>query len=151
MLVATSYAASGDRIDTCNFYVSDLTPKAINTIVITSAAGGAMTVNQFYTIRFVFTLTDTLSQTDTLTLVFPTGSVVNFLQPTVSSNFTSSTLVSSFEPATLTLYVSIQNSNYNFSKNTILYLSVGSYQAPPSIEATLDFKLTAYRNNQKKL
>lgn len=96
LLIATSYSSSGYKIDTCNFYVSDLTPKTLNIVTISTSTGGLMTVNLFYTIRVTFTLTDTLAQTDTLTVVFPTGSVVNFNSATVTTNFSNAVASSSF-------------------------------------------------------
>ncbi len=96
VLVATSYSSTGYKIDSCNFYVSDLTPKTINVVSITTSSGGLMTVNLFYTIRLTFTLTDTLAQTDTLTVVFPSGSVVNFNNLTVTTNFSNAVSSATF-------------------------------------------------------
>lgn len=55
-----------------------------------------MTVNLFYTIRLTFTLTDTLAQTDRLTVVFPSGSVVNFNNLTVTTNFSNAVSSATF-------------------------------------------------------
>ena len=132
VITATSYTADGYKIDTCNFYVSDLTPKSMPSISITSFAGTSMTVNQVYTIRFNFVITDTLSQTDTFGIVFPAGSVVNFASTSVLSNFSSSGIVSNFESATLTFTLSLSNPQYTFVRGTTLYIALGSYKAPPS-------------------
>ena len=135
VLVATSYTASGEKIDSCNFYVNDLTPRALSAITITNSVGGSMVVNQFYTLRLVFSISDTVSQTDTITLTFPTGSMINFVSSTVNTNFSSSVvnINSLYEPASLTLYLNLSNSNTIFPRNTVFYLNIGSYQAPPSI------------------
>lgn len=76
--------------------MSDLTPKVLNVVTIATSTGGLMTINQFYTIRVTFTLTDTLAQTDTLTVAFPTGSIVNFNSATVTTNFSNAVASSSF-------------------------------------------------------
>lgn len=76
--------------------MSDLTPKALTTISVSNNSVGGLVVNQFYTIRFTFVLTDTISQTDTITVVFPSGSVVNFVSSTVSANWTNSIASTSF-------------------------------------------------------
>lgn len=132
LLVATSYSSEGYKIDTCNFYVSDLTPKALTSITISSSSGSSMVVNQYYTIRFTVVLSDTLSQSDTFTIVFPTGSILNFNSGTVSSNVSTSGISSNYEPATLTLYLSFLNPQYTFARNTIINFNVGTYRAPPS-------------------
>lgn len=110
-----------------------------------------MTVNQVYTIRFNFVITDTLSQADTFGIVFPAGSVVNFASTSVLSNFSSSGIVSNFESATLTFTLSLSNPQYTFVRGTTLYIALGSYKAPPSTQPTSNFQITAYRFNFPKL
>jgi hypothetical protein len=135
LLTATSYSGSGFKIDTCNFYVTNLTPTLITNMNISSSLGSSMIVNQFYTLRFLFVIPDTLSQTDTMTLVLPTGSVINYLSSTVNTNFTTSTsnMNATYSTGIRTLFISLSNSFVNISRNSIIYLNIGSYQAPPSI------------------
>lgn len=151
LISATSYSSDGYQIDRCDFYVSDLTPKALTTISVSNNSVGGLVVNQFYTIRFTFVLTDTISQTDTITVVFPSGSVVNFVSSTVSANWTNSIASTSFQPSSLTLYVTVTNLNRRFNRGDTLILTVGNYQAPPSIQPTSNFVLTIYKNGYKKL
>jgi len=153
LLTATSYTGSGFKIDTCNFYVTNLTPALITNMNISSSLGGSMIVNQFYTLRFLFVIPDTLSQTDTMTLVLPTGSVINYLSSTVNTNFTTSTsnMNATYSAGILTLFIRLSNSFVNISRNSIIYLNIGSYQAPPSIEPTQNFVLSVFRNNNIKM
>lgn len=98
-MIATSYSADGFKIDTCNFYVSDLTPKPLTNITITSSTGTSMIVNQFYSLKFTFVLTDTFSQTDTIHVVLPSGSTFNFnfnVSTSLSSSTTSAGVTSNY-------------------------------------------------------
>ena len=62
-IVITSYI-DGSKIDTCTTYATGLTPSALSTITILTTGGTDLTVNTEYTIRFNFSLVDTLSQAD---------------------------------------------------------------------------------------
>lgn len=92
-----------------------------------------MVVNQLYTIRFTVTLTDTLAQSDTIKVVFPSGTSMNFTAGTVTSNGSTSGIVSGYETATNTLSMAFVNPQYSFARNQVLYWNVGIYKAPPSI------------------
>ena len=99
ILVATSYSSDGYKIDTCNFYVSDLTPKVLTNITITNANTASMIVNQFYSLKFTFVLTDTFSQSDTIRLFLPSGSTFNFnsnVSTSLSSNTNSTGVTSNY-------------------------------------------------------
>lgn len=115
--------------------MSGLTPTTITNMNITNSLGGSMIVNQYYTLRIIFVLPDTLSQTDTLTLVLPTGSVINYISSTVATNFSASVnnIIASYSTGTQTFFMSIANSSVILPKSSIIFINIGSYQAPPSI------------------
>ena len=137
---------NGFDIDTCQVYISDLTPKTLTTIALASSSGSSMVVNTFYTIRFTFTLADTLSQTDYLTVVFPASTTMSFSTSTINSNFGVNASSSTYSSSTYTLTLRMINQGRTFGEGTSLQFTVGSYQAPPSIQPTSDFTLTIWKN-----
>lgn len=142
---------NGNQIDSCSFYVSDLTPKSLTSISLTSSTGAAMVVNALYTIRFTFTLTDTLSQTDTITVAFPAGTTMVFSTGTIVSNFGINPSASSYDEDSRTLTLSMTNQGRTFSRGSSVQFQVGSYKAPPSISPTSAFTLTIWKNNYRKM
>ena len=130
-LTISSYI-EGSPIDSCSVYVSDLTPKTITTLAISSSSGSSIIVNAFYTIRFTFTLTDTLSQTDTITLTFPDETSLVFSSSLINSNFGANASSAVYDEDSLTLTMSIVNQGRTFAKGTSIQFTIGSYKAPPS-------------------
>lgn len=146
----TSYI-SGSQIDTCSAYVSGLSPKPISGVTITSSTGATIVVNKQYLLRFTFTLTDTLSQTDTITINFPASTQLSFSTTTVSSNFSVFPSNATYDSTTLNLYLYMQNQGRTFASGSVLILTIGTYTAPPSIETTSAFTLSIYRNGFIKM
>lgn len=131
-IIITS-SVSGAQIDTCTTYVSNLIPKTMPSISISSSTGSAIVVNKQYLLRFTFTLADTIAQTDTLVLNFPAGSNLVFSTSTVTSNFGVYPLTATYDTNTLNLNLYMQNQARTFPAGSSLILTIGTYTAPPSI------------------
>lgn len=105
----------------------------ITTISITSSNSSIITVNKQYLLRFSFVIPDTIAQTDTITLNFPSGTQLAFSTSTISSNFSVNPATAIFDSTNLILYLSMLNQGRTFSSGTTLVLTIGTYTAPPSI------------------
>ena len=108
-----------------------------------------MVVNSPYTVKFTFTLPDTLSQSDTLTIKFPTGTSMTFSTGTVASNFGLTSSATTYDSATQT--VSLGQSSRTINRLTSMFFQFGSYTAPTSILPTTDFTLTVWNSGYMKM
>ncbi len=148
-ITITSYVL-GSKIDTCTTYVSNLTPKPMTSLSI-SSSNGTIFVNKQYSLRFTITVSDTISQTDTMTINFPTGTQLTFSASTVSSNFSVLPASSTYDSNSLNLNLYMQNQNRVFPAGSVLVLTMGTYTAPPSINPTGTFTFTFYQNLWPKM
>lgn len=65
LIVISSMDSSGDQINICSEYISDIAPNVMPTAMITITNGGQpLTVNQQYTIRFMFQTVDVFAVSD---------------------------------------------------------------------------------------
>lgn len=131
-ITITSYI-NGSAIDTCTVYVSNLAPKPITSISIVSSTGVSIIVNRQYLLKFSFTISDTVAQTDTMTITFPTPSAIAFSNINLSSNFSILTPNATYDISSGILYLVMQNLNRTFPGGTVLVLTVGTYTAPSTI------------------
>lgn len=109
IILVTTYTFAGYAIDSCNATVSGLSPKTIDStsFSIYKSDGGDMTVNQQYSITFDVTLTDPMSSSDYITVVFPTGTtVVNFGTAIMGGKMGVNSAASTFSSPKLTVYFS---------------------------------------------
>jgi hypothetical protein len=74
----TSLMSQGP-LDSCIAYVTGLAPKAINDLSISTSDGSTITINKNYQLIVTFILTDTISSTDTLYLIFPSSSKLTII------------------------------------------------------------------------
>jgi hypothetical protein len=88
-------------------------------------------VNGVYTIKFSFTISDTVSNTDTITIAFPVPSSMSYDNGTINSNFNISSSITTYNLTSgiLSIYMNVSRI---FAQNTSLILNVGNYTAPPS-------------------
>ena len=110
-----------------------------------------MVVNSPYNIKFSFTLPDTMSQTDTLTITFPSGTELTFSTGTVVSNFGVIPASSVYDAVTLKLTFTMAQQGRTFSVGTSQSIQFGSYKAPPSTLPTTAFTLTVWNSGYKKM
>jgi hypothetical protein len=147
----TSYI-DGSSLDICTTYVTNLSPKPITNISIinSKANDSSMIVNGLYTIKFLFTISDTLATDDTVTVVFPVPSSLTLDISQVASSFSvlaTSTKYNSTN-GTLSIYMT---SSRTYSSNTQQFLNVGNYTAPPTTLTTDDFTISIFRNGYIKM
>jgi hypothetical protein len=146
----TSYI-SGSRLDTCSVFVSNLSPKPMVSLSISSSNNTSIIVNRQYNLRFTMTLSDTIAQTDTIVINFPTGTQLALNTSTVSSNFSIFPGNATYDSNNLNLNLFMQNQNRTFGAGVVLVVSIGTYTAPPSIFPTGTFTFTFIQNNFPKM
>lgn len=127
--------------------MTDLIPNEMSSSKITITNGGSpLTVNQQYTIRFMFETVDAFALTDYFEIEFPTGSVFTFNSNVLSGGITLVKTNATYANNVLRCYMNPLLSVKNYTSPFTMYISVGSYTAPPSIESTGNFKISILRN-----
>lgn len=101
-------------------------------ITIASSTGSTIIINKQYSLRFSFILPDTLAQNDTITLVFPSGSIFSLSVSNISSNFSVNPNSTAYDVTTTTMNLFMTNQGRTFGMGSLLVLTVGTYTAPPS-------------------
>jgi hypothetical protein len=101
-------------------------------ITITNG-GAALTVNQPYTIRFMFETVDAFALTDYFEIEFPTGSIFSFNANALSGGITLIKTNATYSNNILRCYMNPLLSVKNYTSPFTMYISAGTYTAPPSI------------------
>lgn len=101
---------------------------------ITITNGGLpLTVNQQYTIRFMFETVDTFNLNDYFEIEFPPESIFSFNPNTLSGGITLVRPNATYSTSILRCYMNPLLSVKNYVAPFIMFISVGTYTAPPSI------------------
>ncbi len=108
----------------------------------------AFTINTNVVIQFDFVLVDTISRTNYIVVVFPSGSIVNYrnyaCQLTFANNVTYSNITNQ-----LTFYQTTNSSNRNIG--TTINLRIQSYTTPSSVRTTPPFYVYIMNGNGYKM
>jgi len=100
---------------------------------ITITNGGLpLTVNQQYTVRFMFETVDAFALTDYFEIEFPTGSIFSFNPNSLIGGITILKTSATFSGNVLRCYMNTLLSVKNYTSPFTMYISAGSYTAPPS-------------------
>lgn len=92
-----------------------------------------MTVNLQYTIRFMFETIDSFALTDYFEIEFPSGSVFNFNPNLLSGGITLIRTNATYASNILRCYMNPLLSVKNYTAPFTMFISAGTYTAPPSI------------------
>jgi hypothetical protein len=98
-------------------------------------------------LRFSFTITDTISNKDSVLITFPTGTNINYVTYTSTLKMQSV----SYNPSTLTLQMTQNTTNPNYFAGTAINITFIRYQAGPSIRPTQPITLSIINNNYQKM
>lgn len=114
---------------------------------ITITNGGLpLTVNLQYTIRFMFETVDSFALSDYFEIEFPSGSNFTFNPNVLSGGITLIRTNATYSSNILRCFMNPLLSVRNYSAPFTMFISAGSYTAPPSIEPTGNFKISIMRN-----
>ena len=114
---------------------------------ITITNGGLLlTVNLQYTIRFMFETVDSFALSDYFEIEFPSGSNFTFNPGVLSGGITLIRTNATYSGNILRCYMNPNLSVKNYTSPFTMFISAGTYTAPPSIEPTGNFKISIMRN-----
>lgn len=136
----------GYQVDTCKVSVSSLTANSLTVSIGPNTTTTTLQVNKNVTIRFSVTLSDSMSNLDTITIGFPSGSKI--FSPTLGGFL-------SFRAGV------ISGSTVSFAQNTtttrtypagyILNVSFSTYTTPSSTQLTSGFTFSILRDDTLKM
>ena len=107
-----------------------------------------MTVNTWVNLNFAFSLADTVSKNDYLTIDFPTGTQINYLTKiSPQLNIASGTYSSANNRLTFTL----SDTSPNVNSGTSISLTFLYYRVPPSTKTTEPIVLSIMNNGYAKM
>lgn len=104
-----------------------------------------MTVNKLVSLKFIFSLVDTVSRLDTITITFPTGSTINYTSVSTSPGTHNAQMTGSN-----TLTVTFPTTFPRQPSGSVFTYTFNSYTAPPSTQSTDAFTVSISQNGYVK-